>query len=191
VEARTSVITYPYLPEGRVIEYVPADDPWMGFARQIARRESLDKTMPGASVITAPPGAAIDVGGSSVVLAHGHGEAIVGFGANGSAHHETHGCERVRRGCRSGEGYDLCEGCSPKNHSEAKAIADARRVGITDLRGYNLYLWGHWWCCKDCWDAMIAAGIARVFLLKGSEVLFNKDAPGNVVGRQFERFRLP
>lgn len=88
-------------------------------------------------------------------------------------------------GCKSGEGYELCEGCHPKNHSERKAIQNAHDNGH-DVNGADLYLWGHWWCCGACWGEMDRVGIDRVFLLKDSEILFNKEHPDNIVGRQFE-----
>lgn len=159
-------VAYPYIPDGWTIEYVHRSYPAMARARNFARTNSLDKTMPGAAVIVLDG-------------------VEQGIGANGSKYHEEHGCERVRLGCKSGQGYELCEGCSPKNHSEAKAIAAAKALGNNTL-GATLYLWGHWWCCRDCWDAIITAGIARVVLMENSEVLFNKDNPGNVVGKQFE-----
>lgn len=158
-------IRYPYLPEGRRFTYVPADDPAMSMAREHARTHSLDKVMPAAVVLVKD------------------GE-VIGIGANGSDYHETHPCRRIELGCRSGEGYDLCEGCHPKNHAEPTAIADARARGNATA-GATAYMWGHWWCCRDCWEAMEAAGIAGVCLLEGSEILFNKEHPGNIVGRQF------
>jgi hypothetical protein len=33
---------------------------------------------------------------------------------------------------------------------------------------------------------MITAGIRDVYLLEGSEILFDKNDPGNIIGRQFE-----
>ncbi len=146
-------IQYPYLPEGRTIYYVSADNPFMRAAQEYALAHSLDdfqKT-------------------GSVVVKGGH---IIGRGANGSHYHREHGCERVRRHIPTGERYDLCEGCHPKNHSEPKAIADAFSHG-EDTRTADLYLYGHFWCCKPCWDAMLAAGIKSVYLLEGSEKLFN------------------
>lgn len=160
-------ISYPYIPEGRVIEYVPASDVFMALARSFARAQSLDTVMPGAAVIVKDG-------------------KVLGLGANGSDYHKTHQCERVKRGCKSGEGYDLCEGCHPKNHSEPTAIVDARmRAGYLVLRDADLYLWGHWWCCEPCWQVMNDAGINHVFLLERSEVLFNKEHPQNIVGKQF------
>lgn len=161
-----SSIKYPYLPEGWTIRYVPADNEYMAAAKAFAAAESKDKVMPGAAVLVKDG-------------------RIIGRGANGSDYHEKHGCERIRQGIPTGQGYELCEGCHPRNHSEPSAIADARARG-EDTLGADLYLWGHWWFCEPCWTAMIAAGIRDVYLLEGSEILFNKAHPENIIGRQFE-----
>lgn len=159
-------IKYPYLPEGREIRYVSMGNPFMARAKEVARHKSLDKAMPGAAVVVKDG-------------------KIIGEGANGSDYHENNDCKRVELKCKSGEGYELCEGCHPKNHSEPSAIADAIEKDF-DVTGADLYLWGHWWCCEPCWDAMIAAGIKDVYLLEGSEKLFDKGHPENIVGRQFD-----
>lgn len=159
------IIQYPYIPEGTTIEYVPEDNPFMAEAKEYAGAFSLDKTMPNASFVVKD------------------GE-IIGRAANGSDYHDKHGCERVKQNIPTGQGYELCEGCHPKNHGESKAIADAHKQH-NDTAGADLYLWGHWWCCEPCWRSMEAAGIRQVYLLEGSERLFNKDAPGNIVGKQF------
>lgn len=158
-------VKYPYLPKGKTIEYVAAENPYMLDAREFARAFSLDAVMPGAAVIV-------------------RRGVILGSGANGSEYHKENGCKRVALRCKSGEGYELCEGCHPKNHSEPSAIRDAKKNG-NETKGASLYLWGHWWCCKSCWDAMIEAEIDYVFLLAGSETLFNKEHPENIVGKQF------
>lgn len=158
-------ITYPYLPEDRTIHYVPVDNEFMQAAKEFAREHSLDKTMPNASVIV-------------------RDDTIIAAGANGSDYHEHNACERVKQNIPSGQGYELCEGCHPKNHGEQTAIRDAQEKGV-DTHGADLYMWGHWWCCKPCWDAMIAAGIANVYLVEGSHRLFDKNQPDNIVGKQF------
>jgi deoxycytidylate deaminase len=163
---RSPAITYPYMPEDGHIRYVPQDNPYMQLAKETARTRSLDNTMPNGTILVKDG-------------------TVVGRGANGSTYHETHGCERVRLGIPTGQGYELCEGCSPKNHGESRAIADAKTHGHTDLKGAEAYLWGHWWCCEACWNAMKKAGIHTVYLLQDSEILFNKDHPHNIVGRQF------
>lgn len=153
------------MPDAGHIVYEPADNPFMQEAQKYARGHSLDHAMPNASLLV-------------------HGGQVIGRGANGSDYHETHGCERVRQGIPTGQGYELCEGCSPKNHSEPRAIADARAHGQATAGG-EIYLWGHWWCCEPCWNAMLTAGITTVHLLHHSEILFNKAAVGNIVERQF------
>ena len=158
-------IDYPYLPEGRIILYVPEDNPYMRMAREYALANSLDETVKIGSVIV-------------------KGNMIIGQGANGSDYHKTHGCERVKRGIPTGEGYELCEGCHPKNHSEPSAIQDAQKRGF-QTKDADLYLWGHWWACEPCWGAIIAAGIKNLYLMKGSERLFNKSHFSNIIGKQF------
>lgn len=158
-------INYPYLPAEGHIEYVPADNPYMQEAKEYARKHSVEKIQPLGCIIVLDG-------------------KVVGRGVNGSTYHDEHGCERVRLGIPTGQGYELCEGCSPKNHGEPRAIADAltRRDSVA---GADLYLWGHWWCCEPCWNAMLNAGINTVYLLEDSEILFNKEAPDNIVGKQF------
>jgi len=159
-------IKYPYLPEGQEIKYVTADNQFIQAAYQFARENSLDKVMPGAVVIVKDG-------------------VIIGQGANGSTYHEDNTCERVVQGSKSGEGYELCEGCHPKNHSEPSAIADAQSKG-NDVAGADLYLWGHWWFCEPCWSAMIQAGIRDMYVIERSEIFFDKEHPDNIVGRQFD-----
>lgn len=135
-------------------------------ARDFAEEHSLDPTMPNTSVIVKD-------------------ERVIGIGANGSNYHQENGCERVRLNSPSGKDYDKCEGCSPKNHGEQQAIKNI--VDGQSLAGAEVYLWGHWWCCQSCWQAMLDQGINTVYLLDGSEKLFNKDDPENVVGHQFDQ----
>lgn len=159
-------IEYPYLPEGRTILYVPESNPFIQAAKKFAREHSLDSTIQT---------------GSAVVI----NDTIIGLGANGSDYHETNECERVKRNIPTGQGYELCEGCHPKNHSEPRAIENAIKLNH-DPKGADLYLWGHWWCCEPCWNAMIKAGIKNVYLMEGSDKLFNKNNPNNIVGKQFK-----
>jgi len=154
---------YPYLPDDRCFLFVPADHALMKEARAHALAHSLDD--------------AVKTG--SVIVKDG---AIIGHGANGSDYHKTNVCERVKRGIPTGQGYELCEGCHPKNHSEPRAIAEARSRSH-ETEGADLYLWGHWWCCEPCWAAIINAGIRDVYLVEGSERLFNREHPENILGK--------
>jgi deoxycytidylate deaminase len=159
-------IKYPFLPEGREIRYVPASNEFIKEARAFAREHSLDAAMPNASVLVK----------DGIIIARA---------ANGSDFHKNNECERIRRNIPTGQGYELCEGCHPKNHSEQSVINEAKDSGF-ETEGSDIYLWGHWWCCGPCWDEMIKSGIRYVYLLEGSEILFDKNNPDNIVGNQFE-----
>lgn len=161
----SETIAYPYIPAGEKILYVGIDNEFLLAARDYSLKNSLDKVMPTGSVI---------------VL---NGK-IIGRGANGSNYHDKFGCERVRQNIPTGQGYELCEGCHPKNHSEPRAIAEALKQS-EDLSKAELYLWGHWWLCEPCWNAIKSAGIKRVYLQANSEIYFNKSHPDNIVGTQY------
>lgn len=158
-------IAYPYLPEGRFITYVPEDNPFIQEAKEYARVHSLDRKVPTGSVVVKDG-------------------VVIGRGANGSDYHKTHECERVKQNIPTGQGYELCEGCHPKNHSEPRAIVDAQANGH-DTKGADLYLYGHWWACEPCWNAIIAGGIKDVYLMEGSERLYNREHPDSRVGKDF------
>lgn len=153
----------PYIPEGKQFEYVPENNEFMLQAKEVALRESLDKAH--------PTGSAIVIDGK-----------VVSVGANGSEYHDMNGCERKRKNMPSGEGYELCEGCHPKNHSEQKAIAKTKEAGI-NISGAELYLWGHYWCCKSCWDAMLDSGVEKVILLDTADTDFDRNDPDNKIGK--------
>jgi deoxycytidylate deaminase len=142
----------PYLPLGWELLYVPEDDEFMMEAQQAAMVLSTDAGHPTGAIVVKDG-------------------AILGRGANRSLFHQYVGC--VRKGLRnfftipSGKMYWTCYGCSPKFHAEQSAILDAKRNGH-DLKGADLYLWGHWWCCESCWEKMIDAEIGRVFLVEGA-----------------------
>lgn len=156
-------IIYPYMPEGRSILYVPKENPFMIEAEKAWREMSTD--------LNHPTGAVIVKDGQ-----------IIGRGANHSVFsykpfvrlHAAGVCVRKFFKVKSGQKYWLCPGCvTNKNHAESSAIRDAvSKHGAEAVKGADLYLHGHWWCCKPCWDSMIAAGIINVYLLEGSEKLF-------------------
>jgi len=159
-------IKYPYLPTGRAILYVSATNEYMIMAEDFAKKYRSNLAMPAAAV----------------VVKNG---TMIGIGSIGNNPAHIKGCERVKLNMPTGQGWDLCEGCNTKFHSEPSAIRDAQSKG-NDTTDADLYLWGHWWCCEPCWNAMISAGIKNVYLLENSEVLFNKSDPDNIIGRQFE-----
>ena len=154
---------YPYLPEGRSIRYVSAQDVYMLEAARLRNNESSDHVH--------PTGAVVVLDG-----------AIIGRGANQSALqnkrllqvHKEGWCVRRFLKIPSGQKYWLCPGCASfTHHAEARAVKDALSH-TPSVAGADLYLYGHWWCCKPCWDKMIAAGIENVFLVDGATQLFTR-----------------
>nr|AIA13119.1 Cytidine and deoxycytidylate deaminase zinc-binding region [uncultured bacterium]AIA13350.1 Cytidine and deoxycytidylate deaminase zinc-binding region [uncultured bacterium] len=162
-----NTIKYPYLPKGRKIHYVSESNRFMQIAKKFAKNNSLDENMPTGSAIV-------------------YEDKVIGLGANGSDYHQKYGCERVKNNIPTGQGYELCEGCHPKNHSEPKAIKKAQDSHPeADLTRADLYLWGHWWACEPCWNSITEAGIKDVYLTADSHKFFNKTHPENIVGKQF------
>jgi deoxycytidylate deaminase len=158
----SSVMQYPYLPIGRAIQYVPASNRFMVEATRLRNECSTD--------IHHPTGA--------VVVKDGK---IIGRGANQSsikskkllAFHRDKFCMRRFLKVSSGHKYWLCPGCaSSKHHAEARAVRDALKTNKLLVAGADLYLCGHWWCCKPCWDVMIGAGIRNVYLINDAKMMF-------------------
>lgn len=150
----------PYKPKGFTIDYLDGD--YLDKAKEVMIKESLDKNMPNGSVF----------------VRDGH---IVASGANGSDFHlkrenemllkdqnySAKGCIRKELNIKTGQKYNLCPGCSPENHGEAKIILKLRAVGKVDvLKNSTNYLYGHWWCCQSCCDMMEESGVAQVVLSK-------------------------
>ncbi len=191
-EGSVSDIAYPFLPDDRNFTYIPAEDPfdfdnqYMAEAAKVAFDNPADESQTVGAVVV-------------------QDAEIISRGQNGSDYHERmretgqweNGCRRRELEIPSGEGYDLCEGCHPKNHSEPTAILDALGLDRSELNitegesvvdtiaetvdepyatdGADLYMWGHWWACEPCWETMDHAGIDTVYLLDGSERWFNKN----------------
>lgn len=159
----TSSRPYPYLAPGRTFQYVSEADPSMRAARTVCETHSTDRRHPTGSAILK----------DGVLLARAAN--LSGFRNPALIRlHEQGWCVRKALGIPSGKHYWLCPGCaSHRNHSEALAIADARRRGV-DIARADLYLWGHWWCCKPCWDAITRAEIERVYLVDGATERFGE-----------------
>lgn len=146
---------FPCLPEDREILYVNIEK---SAFMQAAFRKLRDSGC--AKQATA-----------AVVVKNG---VVIGSGTN--AGKKLKECPREAAGCKTGEGYHLCkQHCDQEGHAEVMAIKDAIGKGFDgELEGADLYLDGHWYCCKNCWDAMIAVGIKNVYLRKDSKKLYKK-----------------
>lgn len=139
-------IRHPYKSDKIVYEY--SESEFLEEAKKVMERESLDKGWP-------------------VGLVYVNNGKVISWGANGSTYHETHECERRKLNVPTGTGYELCEGCHPKNHAEAKAIYKATELGVYDqLKGGTSYMYGHWWACESCTNFLIDAGIVTMVMSK-------------------------
>jgi deoxycytidylate deaminase len=169
-------IQYPYLPEGRKVEYVSISNTFMQAAKESSKKESTDLLMPTGAVIVL----------DGKIVARGANNAFLAKNKWFRKRHQNGMCVRKLFNIPSGEGYWMCPGCVT-NQNHAESTASKRFLKSSDFKpGADIYLWGHWWCCKDCWDNMIKAKINNVYLLENSEVLFKRGEEGNIVGRQFE-----
>lgn len=166
-------IAYPYLPEGRQILYVSENNPYMSEAKRAMLERSTDWVHPtGATVVF--DGAIISRVANQSRL---KSKKLIGL-------HKKGLCIRRLFKIPSGQKYWLCPGCAlTKHHAETLGAKDALKKGVT---GADLYLYGHWWCCKQCWDAMEEANIKNVYVLEGSDTLFNRSNPGHIIGKDFE-----
>ncbi len=167
-------IKYPYLPVGGIIEYVPENNKFMSMAKEEAKN-SNDHSMPNGAVI---------VSEGEVV-----GQASNKNPLSSSKLIKLHKKYCIRRMLKipSGKKYWVCPGCaSHENHGEYRTVLDVIKKNRKNIRNPELYLWGHWWCCKPCWDKMLSIGIKKVFLVENSEKLFNPKDPKNIIGKQFQ-----
>lgn len=164
-------IKYPYLPEGVEVLYTPLTG-YMKEAFEIAKSSSTDMLQPTGAVIVK----------DSIVLGSGSNQTPL----PNDFLRELHGkgvCVRKQLKIASGTKYWMCLGCAkPHHHAEQRAVRNALDRGF-DLSGAELYLWGHWWACKPCWEAMLAQGIKKLYMLEESEILFNPHQQGNMVGK--------
>jgi deoxycytidylate deaminase len=164
-----------YFQNKELYKFAENDDKFMLAAKQAAKDYSLTSLFP--------------IG----IVAEKNGE-IIARAANGNGYHENNidspghrkGCirrhvndEREKSGLdkfKSGEGFELCPGCHTDSHAEANLIKETRKINNYDkLKGANLYMYGHFWCCRDCWQKMKEAGIKDVYLPKLSDSFKDKE----------------
>ena len=107
----------------------------------------------------------------AVVVVNGQ---IVASGSNAGL--KVAVCPRVVEKCPTGTGYHHCKiTCQQQGHAELMAAKNFQTKGLQRQSG-ELYLWGHWWCCEPCWNAMIEAGIKTVYLQENATEDFDLDA---------------
>ncbi len=164
------VIKYPYLPEGKHILYVSDGNPFMQEAKHACNGLSTESKQPTGAVLVR----------DGKIIARAANESRIKNVSLLKLHNRL--CMRKLLHVPTGTHYWVCPGCAAyRQHAESRVVRAARNDGIkTD--GADLYLYGHWWCCKPCWDAMISAGIRDIYLLDGSDKLFNRGSSENWTG---------
>lgn len=119
---------------------------------------------------------------------------VLAEAGNGNGYHEKNletlghkkGCvrrflniEREEKGIpkfKGGEGFELCPGCNPDSHAEANLIKNAKENNNYEkLAGAEVFMYGHFWCCKPCWDKLLSAGITNVYLPDTANKFNNKE----------------
>jgi deoxycytidylate deaminase len=151
-----SQIKYPYLPSGKSFKYVAHDNEFMIEARDARQRLSGDPSYP--------------VG--AVLVKDGRIIAKVGNGYNQGK--QIHICPRIVLECPSGTGYELCKLHDDPGHAEQMAVKIAQEQGI-EIKGADLYMYGHWWACEPCWNKLINAGVRDVYLVDDAHERFSRD----------------
>ena len=80
-------------------------------------------------------------------------------------------CPRVEKGCKTGEGYELCKSiCLQNFHAEVDAIETAKKNNI-DLKSASLYLYNHTYCCDNCISKMKESGISKCVVVDNEKVI--------------------
>jgi len=92
------------------------------------------------------------------------------FGSN-HINAEISTCPRVEKGCKTGEGYEMCKNiCQQNFHAEVDAIQNAKKENV-ELKNATLYLYNHSYCCVNCIDNMKFAGISKCIVLGDNSII--------------------
>jgi deoxycytidylate deaminase len=68
---------------------------------------------------------------------------------------------------KTGEGYEFCRNiCGQDNHAEKDALLQAG----SKASGATMILFGHYYCCEDCTEAIKSSGIRELVVLPNTKV---------------------
>lgn len=165
------------VPDGLEIRFTDMENPFMQKAfLHMVKHAELQKALgirPVTSVIRTKDGALI--------------YGVVGEleDENDVTWHEKEGrCARYQAGSATANSdYDSCPGCRHDRHSERAAVRKALRDGV-DLTDSELYMYGQWWACEPCMNAVRDAGIPVLYVLKDSRPLFDRAVEGQKENRK-------
>jgi uncharacterized protein (DUF2237 family) len=66
---------------------------------------------------------------------------------------------------KPGDTYEICLGCSWKNHPESRTFLAEQKLGnLGKYKNSICYIANHWWCCDDCRGNMFEMGVKRIVL---------------------------
>lgn len=160
---------YPFYRQDCTIKQVPVTNEYMKMAKLLSEKKSKTPHKPNACVIVSEEG------------------LLISTGANGSDAHKN-GCARKKVELEQGhdfphgKGYNLCLGCTPSHHGETTAVRNAlTSYSVQELKDMNCvaYLYGHFYVCSDCWDALVTIGIDTVYVVENADIIFNKESHEN------------
>lgn len=142
---------YPFIHPQGIIKYANIDNIFIQEAKKISLKSGCVKQATGAVIVV--------------------NNEIVARGANSGLKIKI--CPRVLNKCPTGVGYNLCKNiCRQTGHAETVCVDNFKKSNFFGQPA-ELYLYGHWWCCEPCWNAMIEAGINTVYLTKNATELFS------------------
>jgi len=151
---KTADVKYPYLPKGRSILYAPLSNKMMKEAKKLCDEQTGCCWWPTGAVVVKK-------------------NKIIGRGANSGELQQM--CPRIQKNAPTGTGYEDCKNiCQQISHAEIASINDSIKNN-QDPAGADLYLFGHWWCCKSCWNHIIKHKIKNVYLLNDAHYIFKRD----------------
>ncbi len=155
---------FPYLPENREIFTVEESDVFMEEAL-LEREKSLDKLIP-IGIVAVKDSKVIGRSTNKPGYTNKH---LIEW-------HKKFLCVRRWFKAKTGTKYWLCPGCATsKDHGESRLVKEFEKEGkVSELNGADVYMAGHWWCCKPCWDNMLRAGIKHVYIMEGAKEKFDK-----------------
>ncbi len=153
----TPNIEYPYMPQDRHLKYVPAENKFMQEAK-LARQECAGDTLFPVGIVLVKDGEVIVRAGNGFNRGPG----------------KKHVCPRIVHECPSGTGYDLCSLHDSEGHVEPMSVQVAKEQGV-DIEGADAYMYGHWWACEPCWNALIDVGIKDLYVTEDAHEQFSRE----------------
>lgn len=135
------------VPTFRLAQEQDDREPWQRFfmnrAYAVAERSTCKSVRNGRKV------------GIGAVFTRGTVDLVSGYNGVPSKFPHPVECERIKRGCKSGQDLHLC----PCNHAEQNAIANAAENNIS-LRGTSLYCTAR--PCHICMGVLAGIGVERI-----------------------------